>query len=153
MKQATMTETGEIETSNAIIKMFLEKNPQLLPLLMFIKKNEDDVKGLSKQKVVNYMQKEDISSKVTTLTMIDRLLDAEILIDPSTRHYQSTLKINPQFNFYQLLIDAIYYKMKDVANSLKPLEQIKDSEFKVETKKVKDNGKDKLEVILTPKAS
>jgi hypothetical protein len=43
------------------------------------------VKGVSKQKVVNYMNEEDLSSKVTTLAMIDALLDMEILIDPSNR--------------------------------------------------------------------
>lgn len=126
-----------------IIRVLFAVSPLRNSILSFI------VKGVSKQKVVNYMNEEDLSSKVTTLAMIDALLDMEILIDPSNRRYQSTLEINPEFNFYGLLLDAIYYKIQDVVKALKPLELIKDGQFKVETRMDKEKGKDKVEVTLS----
>jgi hypothetical protein len=62
-----------------IISVLFAVSPLRNSILSFI------VKGVSKQKVVNYMNEEDLSSKVTTLAMIDALLDMENLIDPSNR--------------------------------------------------------------------
>jgi hypothetical protein len=147
-----VSEKSKIETSEVLIKMLLDKNPQLLPLLMYVKQHEDDIKGVSKQKVVNYMNKEDLSSKVTTTTMINALLNTKILIDTSNRSYQSTLKINPSFDFYGLLWDVIYYKLAGLEKILKPIEGL-DKKVKLDFKQSKEKGKDKFEITLTPTVS
>jgi len=140
----------EIESSGVIIKMFLDKNPQLLPLLMHIKQNENDEKGISRQNVVKYMQKEDLSSRITTLNMINALLQEKILIDQKTKNYQSNLKINPQFDFFRLLIDAIYYKMTGIEKVLKPFETVFEGiNTKVESKM--DKGKYEFKITLSAK--
>jgi hypothetical protein len=146
------TSMSQKTTTDVIIKMFLDKNPQLLPLLMYIKEHENDEKGISRQKVVNYMNEENLSSKVTTVNMINALLQEGILIDPSTKTYQSTLKINPRFDFYRLLLDTIYYKMEGVTKALEPLKGferlIKDKKVKMDIKM--DKKPDKFVLTVTP---
>ena len=132
--------------SDIIIKMALDKNRQLLPLLMFIKEHENDEKGISRERVVKYMHGKDLSSRITTLNMINALLQEEILIDENTKNYESNLKINPGFDFYGLLLDAIKYQLQDLKKALEPFEDlIKDKKVKVEKK-----DKHTFEVTLTP---
>ena len=70
------------------------------------------------------------------------MLEAEILIDASTRSYQSILKINPRFDFYALLFDSFYYTVVDLKKILKPFETlIKNGEFNVDFKMDKANKK------------
>jgi hypothetical protein len=65
--------------------------------------------------------------------MINALLQEEILIDEKTKRYQSNLKINPRFDFYRLLFDAIHYQLQDLQKVLKPFEDlIKDKKVKVD---------------------
>jgi hypothetical protein len=135
----------ERNISDTIIKMALDKNRQLIPLLGFVKDNENDEKGISREKVVKYMLKENLSSRITTLNMINALLQEEILIDDKTKSYESNLKVNPSFDFYRLLLDAIRYRLEDLKKALEPFEKIiKDKKVKVEEK-----DKDTFEVTLT----
>jgi tetratricopeptide (TPR) repeat protein len=139
------------EVSDIIIKMALDKNRQLIPLLMFVKEHENDEKGISREKVVKHMQKEDLSSRITTLNMINALLQEEILIDKKTKNYESNLKINPKFDFSRLLLDAIHFQLQDLQNALKPFEKIiKDKKVKVDFKRDEEKDKDTFEVTLTP---
>ena len=97
------------------------------------------------------MNAKDLSSKVTTLTMIDRLLEAEILIDDSTRSYHSILKINSRFDFYRLLFDVFYYKVADLKKSLKPFETlIKNGEFNLDFNMDKANKELKITLSRNP---
>jgi len=139
------------EISDVITKMALDKNRLLIPLLIFIKEHENDER-VSREKVVKYMQKEDLSSRITTLNMINALLQEEILIDPKTKNYEPNLKINPHFDFYRLLVDSIYYEMEGMEKTLRSLKAF---EHLVKNKIVKmdvkiDKGPEKIVLTVTP---
>jgi hypothetical protein len=50
------------QISDLIKKMLLDKDRQVSALLLFIKEYENDKKGVSRQKVADYMKKEGLSS-------------------------------------------------------------------------------------------
>ncbi|MGI0034008.1 MAG: hypothetical protein ACRD97_12165 [Nitrososphaeraceae archaeon] len=132
-----MTEVSKY--TDVIKRMVLERNRQLLALLMFIKKHENDEKGISRQKIANYMNAEDLSSRITTLNMINSLIQERVLIDDKSKNYQSNLKINPEFDFYSLLMESIYYQFKGMEKVLKPFEPlIKNKKIKIDFKRQKN---------------
>lgn len=71
--------------------------------------------------------------------MVNALLQEGVLIDDESKNYQSNLKINPEFDFYELLIESISYRFKDMEKALKPFEGLlKDKKIKMDFKMEKD---------------
>jgi len=135
------------EVSDLIKKMFLDKDRQVTALLIFVKEHERDKGGVSRQKVIDFMKKEDLFSRVTTLNMINALLQERILLDEKTKNYESRLKVNPEFDFEGLLIEALqvqYNGMEKILESLQPL--IKNKNLKMEFKW----DKDKIHITFGP---
>jgi hypothetical protein len=112
-----------IKVSNTVTRMFMDKNAQLLSLLTYVKENERDDKALSKQKVVDYMNEKDLSSKVTTITMINHLLQEGVLVDDSNRSYQSVLKVNPNYDLSGLVDQILYSEFTELNEKLKPFKK------------------------------
>jgi hypothetical protein len=73
--------------------------------------------------------------------MINALRQEGILLDGKTANYESNLKINPEFDFHGLLVEALrlqYNGMDKILEWLQPL--IKDKKLKMEFKLDKDKN-------------
>ena len=115
--------------------MLIDKDLQFSTLLTFIKEHENDKESVSRQKVAHYMNKQGLSSRVTTLNMINALLQEGILLDEKTKNYESKLKVHPLFDFHGLLVEALrlqYYGMDKILDGLRPL--LKNKKIKMEFK-------------------
>lgn len=101
--------------SKAIKDMIIERH-ELSNLLLFIKENED----VSKEQVVNYMDKEGLASRITTLNMINTLYQEGVIDIGKTKNYLTKLKIKPDFDFYSLLAESLLYHFTMVRMTLEP---------------------------------
>ena len=102
-------------------KMVLERDRQLFALLMFIKEHETDETGISRERVVKHMNANNISSRVTTLNMINVLLQERALIDDDSIPFQSNLKINSDFDFRELWAELFVSEHLKIKKKLDPL--------------------------------
>ena len=116
-------ERTEFQFTDIMKKMVLERGRQLFALLMFIKENENDETGISRERLVKYMNAKNISSRVTTLNMINVLLQERALIDDDSKPFQSNLKINPNFDFRELWAELLVSEHSKVNQKLEPLKQ------------------------------
>jgi hypothetical protein len=122
--------------------MVLYKSKQVLGILTYLKEHQDEKPGVSKQKVSDYLKEKQLSSRVTTLNIIDRLVEEGILIDNKTPNYQSNLRINENYDFFQLLNTLLYRQYSELCERLEPLAQF------TKNKKLKMNFKKEKEKIL-----
>lgn len=101
--------------SKVIKDMIIERH-ELSNLLMFIKNNEN----VSKEQVVDYMDKGGYASRVTTLNMINALHQEGVIDIEKRKNYLTSLKINPNFDFYSLLIESFWHHFKEVKFTFEP---------------------------------
>jgi hypothetical protein len=94
----------------------LVKNMTIITILAFIKENENDRIGLSKDSVAKAMNERDVCSRPTTLKIIDSLLQAGILLDKGRGvRNSSDIVVNKDFDFEGLMRQSFkdhYEKLK-----------------------------------------
>lgn len=112
---------GVIPTAEAIFLLVLDKSPQLFPLLTYIKDHEMEEKSTYREKIVKYMREQRLSSRLTTLNIINTLLQEGLLLEEGVMNYQSNLKINPKYDFFELWAEMLYSEHSKINEKLKPL--------------------------------
>lgn len=115
-----------------------------LTILAFIKENENDRGGLSKERVAKVMHEKGICSRPTTLKIIDSLLDQEILLEQGRGFRNSSdLVVSKDFPFKELMKESFakhYEKLEKSIDPFKPY--IHDGTITYNVKK--DKGKTKV---------
>lgn len=112
----------------------LVDNITALIILAYIKENESDEVGITKDNVAKYMHDKGFCSRPTTLRLIDSLLAEEILLDKRTRkNVFHDLVISGEINFDDLLKESLDLYVKEVEKSLKPLEAL--TKYKINLEK------------------
>jgi hypothetical protein len=67
-----------------------------------------------------------LSSRITTLNLINYLLQLGMLIDNKTMNYQSNLSINKQYDFDNLLSEILNSELQEMRKKLERLTQFAD---------------------------
>jgi len=102
-------------------KLVLDKNDILFPLLDYIKDHEMEEKGAYKEIITDYMREKQFCSRLTTLNMISALLQEGVLTEEKIMNYRSKLKINSEYNFYELWAQLLVSEHSKINEKLRPL--------------------------------
>lgn len=136
---------GNLEIPDKIYDR-LVKDMQAITILAFIKENENDRGGLSKERVAKVMREKGICSRPTTLKIIDSLLDQEILLEQGRGFRNSSdLVVSKDFHFKELMKESFakhYEKLEKSIDPFKPY--ILDGTIDYNVKKEK--GKTKVQL-------
>lgn len=99
----------------------LIENIQAITILAFIKENEDDRRGVSKDGVAREMHEKQICSRPTTIKIIDSLLLQGILVEGGrgTRN-ASDLVVSKDFDFEGLMKDSFQRHYEKLIKSIDP---------------------------------
>jgi hypothetical protein len=96
------------------LKNLLMEKPTIR-ILKFIRDNQVHDKSITKGKVIRYMEDNNICSRLTTLKLIQRLLDHEIIVnDKDNTSAYNHLIINPSFDFRKFEIDLLTAYLKEI---------------------------------------
>ena len=105
-------------------------------ILAYIKENENDETGITKDNVAKYMHEKGICSRPTTLRIIEALLAEKILLDKRTRkNVFHDLVVSEEIPFDDLLKKSLKKHIEDVEQALKPFEILTKHKIKVEKDK------------------
>jgi hypothetical protein len=86
-------------------------------VINFIKKNP----GTTSDNVVKQLQREGISSRITTLDTIGTLLTLGIIKDDRKGRYSHRLKYNEKFDFYDLGIELLTSSIEKIKITIREL--------------------------------
>jgi hypothetical protein len=109
------------QVSDLMKRMVLDKSPQLFRLLTYIKDHENEEKTTYREKIVDYMRDQKLSSRLTTLNIINTLLQEGVLLEEGVMNYQSNLKINSKYDFDNLLSEVLSSQIQELRSKLEPL--------------------------------
>jgi predicted transcriptional regulator len=98
-------------------------------IIDFVKKNE----GTTSDKISKELQKEGISSRITTLSAIDALIKLGIIIDDRKGRYSHRLKYNENYDFEGLASQLLRAEADEIFLAIRELS--KDYKTKYERKK------------------
>jgi hypothetical protein len=101
----------------------------MITILAFIKENEKERIGLSKDGVAKAMHDKDICSRPTTIKIIDSLLQAEILLDQGrgTKN-ASDLVVNKNFPYEKLMQQSFAEYVKRLKKDIEPFKSLIDKD-------------------------
>jgi hypothetical protein len=85
----------------------LDKSDLLFKLLLYLRVNQDKKPGVSKQKLADFLRSEELSSRMTTFGIIEKLVDEKMLLDNKVMNYTSNLRINPDYDFDDLIENVL----------------------------------------------
>ena len=98
----------------AMKRLVLDKSELLLKLLTYLRENQDKKEGISKENLAKYLREQELSSRMTTFSIIDTLKDEKMLLDNKVMNYQSNLRINPEYDFDGLLENIIQSQIQEL---------------------------------------
>jgi hypothetical protein len=99
----------------------LVENMTIITILAYIKENEKERIGLSKDSVAKAMNEKGVCSRPTTLKIIDSLLDQEILLDQGRGvRNSSDLVISKDFDFEGLMKESFKKHVEKLEKEIKP---------------------------------
>jgi hypothetical protein len=94
-------------------KLIMEN--QTISILKYIRDQQAHDDSITKGKIVRYMDDNEICSRLTTLKLIQRLLDHKILLNDKKRdNTYSRLIIKPHFNFKSIEIELLTHSIKGI---------------------------------------
>jgi hypothetical protein len=109
-------------TSDQMKQLILDRSNEIFQLLTYLQQNQE----ISKQNLVRYMQDKKLSSRITSLNLINYLLQEGILIDNKLMNYQSRLKVNTDYPLNSLLSEI----MESISEKLEPLQKLSTKTFR-----------------------
>jgi predicted transcriptional regulator len=92
----------------------LIESAEIKTIIEFIKKNE----GTTSDKVVKELKQEGISSRITTLSAIQTLIQLGIIIDDRKGRYSHRLKYNENYDFYDLAAQLLIAEVEEVKDAI-----------------------------------
>lgn len=99
----------------------LIKDMQAISIVAFIKENENDRGGLSKERVAKVMHEKGICSRPTTLKIIDSLLDQGILLEQGRGFRNSSdLVVSKEFPFKKMMNESFAKHVEKLKKSFDP---------------------------------
>jgi hypothetical protein len=105
----------------------LVKNMTIITILAFIKENENEKIGLSKDSVAKAMNEKGVCSRPTTLKIIDSLLQAGILSDKGRgARNSSDIVVSKGYDFEGLMRQSFEHHIHEIQKSIKPFESLID---------------------------
>jgi hypothetical protein len=108
-----------------VLRKRLVEDIIIITILHYIKENERDIRGISKDKVAKVMHEKNICSRATTLKIIDSLIQAEIVKDRGTgRKNFNNLAVNESFNLEEIMQQSFDNYVKQVEKNLQPFVQL-----------------------------
>jgi hypothetical protein len=109
-----MTRQGqELALQDELKNLIMEK--PTISILKFIRDNQVHSASITKGKVIRYMEDNNICSRLTTLKLIQRLLDYEIIVnDKDNASTYNRLIINPSFDFRKIETDLLITLLKEI---------------------------------------
>jgi len=85
----------------------LDKSDLLFKLLLYLRVNQDKKPGVSKQKLADFLRSQELSSRMTTFGIIEKLVEEKMLLDNKVMNYTSNLRINPDYDFDGLIENVL----------------------------------------------
>jgi hypothetical protein len=108
--------------------------PDVKQIIEFIKNNE----GTTSRKVIAELKTEGIASRITTISMINALLEHGIIKDERKGTYSHKLKYNEDFDWEDLVINLLTSSLDEIKGvnreADKTIEEIKDYVLAYKTK-------------------
>jgi hypothetical protein len=88
--------------------------PEVKEIIDFVKENP----GTTTQKVVDKLKEEGIASRLTTLSMVDKLTDLGIIKDDRIGEYSHMLRYNEKYNWENLAMTILTDSTDDLKNAI-----------------------------------
>lgn len=137
---------GKLVISRDLYERLVE-NMTIITILAFIKENENDKIGLSKDRVAKAMNEKDVCSRPTTLKIIDSLLQAGVLLDKGRGvRNSSDIVVSKDFPFEGLMRESFIEHVKKLEKSNEPFKNLIDKG--ILDHKVKKDSKGKAKILL-----
>jgi len=119
-----------------VLKKRLIEDLTAITILQYIKENERDPRGISKDRVAKVMHEKDVCSRATTLKIIDSLIQAEIIKDRgSGRRNFNNLMVDESFPFEDIMKESFYNYASRLEKNLEPFADL------IMNNKIKDKAK------------
>jgi hypothetical protein len=115
----------DINKESRNISRKIVDNITALIILAYIKQNESDEVGITKDSVAKYMHDKGFCSRPTTLRLIDSLFAEGFLVDRRTRkNVFHDLVVHKDLDFDDLVKKSLLQHVKEVEKELKPFESL-----------------------------
>jgi hypothetical protein len=102
----------------------LIESAEIKTIIEFIKQNP----GTTMDKVVDKLKQEEISSRITTLSVIDKLIQLGIIIDDRKGRYSHRLKYNENYDLYDLAAQLLIAEVEEVKDAIHKLSKDDDGD-------------------------
>jgi hypothetical protein len=111
---------------------------QALTIMQYIKENENNDIGITKDSVAKAMHEKGVCSRTTTLKIIDSLLQAGVLLDQRRKRNEfHDLVVNKDIDIKRLVRKKFQDHVEEIKKGAEPLESlIEDEKFR---RKIKDS--------------
>lgn len=118
----------------------VKESTEALIIMQYIKKNQNSNIGLTMDRVAKVMHERGVCSRITTLKIINSLLEDRLLFDQKRKANEfHDLIVNTEYDFKRILKNKILYQIEEIKKGLEPFDSLlEDSKSKVTIKRFKD---------------